>query len=142
MASSDLIDIAKRAGAQADEIDRKSAWAYMQAWREIFCSPVHDATGVWVSHDGHGWHTFRNGFFRHLKGSKAILAYAEQDFGNVLAIPEDDHTTAIRYASQSPLDFSGLQLDVYVGPPTFAWTMAFPHGSPEQGPYFSQADWR
>ena len=140
--SSNLIDVAKRAGVQIEMIDRKNAWAHMQAWCEIFCAPVSDATGVWVSHNGHGWHTFSSGFFRCLKGGKAILAYAEQDFEDVLAIPEDDHTIAIRYALQSPLDFSGLHLDVYVGPPGFAWTMVFPHGSPEQGPYFSQADWR
>jgi hypothetical protein len=142
MASSDLIDIAKRAGARVEQIDRKNAWALMQAWRETYCAPVHEVTGKWVHNEGHGWHTFSNGFFRCLNGQKAILAYAQQRFEDVLAIPEDDHTIAIRYVSQSPVDFSGLQLDVYVGPPDFAWTIVFPHGSPDQGPYFSQADWR
>jgi hypothetical protein len=135
----DLVEIATAAGAVATEISRKEGWALLQTWREIYCAP---ATGKWVNAGRHGWHTFSGGFFRCLRGYRALDEYNAQDAAALLVLPEDDHCAAIRCASSSPVDFSGLYLDVYIAPDSFEWTMVFTHEHPMYGPYFSRAMWR
>ncbi len=54
----DLVEVAVSAGASATEIPRNEGWALLQSWREIYCAPVHAATGKWISGGGPSWHTF------------------------------------------------------------------------------------
>ena len=44
-----LGEVAAAAGAVVTEIPRKQGWTLLQAWREIYCAPVYEATGKWVS---------------------------------------------------------------------------------------------
>jgi len=136
----DLIEVATAAGATAFEIPRKEGWALLQAWREIYCAPVHEATGKWVC-AGFGWHAFSNGFFPSVRGHRALEAYNRQDSADLLVLPEGDHCSAIRCTSSAPLDFSNLYIDVYVAPSSYEWTMVFTHEHPMYGPYFSWAKW-
>jgi hypothetical protein len=138
----DLVEVATAAGATATEIPRNEGWALLQAWREIYCAPVHEATGKWVYAGGHGWHTFSNGFFPCVRGHRALDEYHAQNSADLLVLPEDDHCSAIRCTSSSPVDFSGLCLDVYIAPSSYEWTMVFTHDHPTYGPYFSRAEWR
>ena len=134
----DLVEVAVSAGASATEIPRKEGWALLQSWREIYCAPVHAATGKWISGGGPSWHTFSQGPYPSLRGKPAWRKYEAQESVELLVLPEADHVAAIRCASPFPLDFSGLCLDVYVGPPSFAWTMVFTHEHPDYGPYFAR----
>jgi len=134
----DLVALAVAAGASATEIPRKEGWALLQSWREIYCAPVHAATGRWTPGGGPSWHTFSQGSYPSLRGKPAWREYEAQESAELLVLPEEDHVTAIRCASPSPLDFSGLFIDVYVAPPSFAWTMVFTHEHPDYGPYFAR----
>jgi hypothetical protein len=133
-----LLDAATVAGAHVSEIPRKEAWRLLQAWREIYCAPMHSATGKWVIGNC-AWHTFSSGYYRCLQQSRAVTEYHAQSATDLLVLPEDDRETAIRCTSGKPVDFSGLG-DVYVAPGSFDWTMVFTHEHPEYGPYFARAN--
>lgn len=133
-----LVDAASVAGAHVSEIPRKEAWRLLQAWREIYCAPVHATTGKWTR-GGIGWHTFSGGDFPSLRGSRALEQYRIQESNGLLVLSEDDHKTAIRCTSSAPVDFSGMG-DVYIAPTSFAWTMVYTHEDPEYGPYFARSE--
>lgn len=144
MKNNRLLNIIHGAGASATEIPRKEGWALLQAWREVYCAPHHEATGQWVigGAGGYSWHTFSYEHFPCLEGRRALDAYAAQATSELLVLPERSNSTeALRYVSTSPIDFSGLLLDVFVAPANFEWTMVFTHEE-EFGPYFSRAEWR
>ena len=138
----DLVEIALAAGATATEISRKEGWDLLQAWREIYCAPVHDSTGKWAISGGPSWHTFSYGFFPCLRGSRALHEYSIKGPTDLLVLPEDDHIAAIRCKHSSPVNFSGLCIDVYVTLNSYDWTMVFTHEHPSYGPYFSKSEWR
>jgi hypothetical protein len=135
-----LADAATAAGAAITEIPRNEAWLLLQAWREIYCAPVREATGKWVR-GGLSWHTFSHDYFPSVRGRHALDQYHAQDSAGLLVLPESDHEIAIRCTSSSPVDFLGLN-DVYIAPSSFEWTMVFTHEHPEYGPYFAGAEWR
>jgi hypothetical protein len=132
-----LVDVATAAGATATEIPRKEAWRLFQAWCEVYCAPIHGATGKWAP-GGIAWATFSGGYFPSIRGRRALDQYHAQEPTELLVLAED---AAIRCTSNAPVDFSGFG-DVYVAPSSFEWTMAFTHEEPEYGPYFARADWR
>jgi hypothetical protein len=134
----DLAEVATAAGASATQIPRKKGWALLQAWREIYCAPVHVATGKWGTF---AWETFGAGFFPSVRAQRALDEYHAQDASDLLVLPDDNHVAAIHCTSISPVDFSGLALDVYIAPSSFEWTMVFTHEHPIYGPYFSRAKW-
>ena len=136
-----LGEVAAAAGAIITEIEQKKGWTLLQAWREIYCAPVHQATGKWILGSGHAWHTFSGGFFPSVKGERALSEYKLLPAADLLVLPEDDHTTAIRCTSRYPVNFSGLCVDVYIAPSSYEWTMVFTHEHPEYGPFFSRAEW-
>jgi len=113
----------------------------LQAWREIYGAPLHQATGKWVGATGFGWGTFSRGCFPCLRGHHALEEYRAQAGADLLVLPEDDRCQAIRFTSTSPVDFSELCLDVYVAPASLHWTMVFTHEGLNYGPYFSRAEW-
>jgi hypothetical protein len=131
-----LVDAATAAGARISEIPRKEAWRRLQAWREIYCAPIHSATGKWTL-AGIGWHAFSGGYFPSVRGHRALDQYRIQDSNGLLVLPEDDRETAIRCTSSAPVDFSGMG-DIYIAPESFAWTMVFTHEDPDYGPYFAR----
>ena len=138
--TTDLVEVATAAGASVTEIPRKEGWLLLQAWREVYCAPVREATGMWVR-GGLAWHTFSHNYFPSVRGRRAFDQYRAQVSSDLLVLPENDHYVAIRCTSSYPVDFSGLG-DVYVAPNSFEWTMAFTHEDPTYGPYFARADWR
>jgi hypothetical protein len=135
-----LVEVASAAGASATELPQKEGWLLLQAWREVYCAPVHEATGKWVR-GGLTWHTFSYGDFPSIRGRDALDQYHAQNSTDLLVLPESDHEAAIRCTSSSPVDFSGLG-DVYISPSSFEWTMVFTHEDPEYRPYFARAEWR
>ncbi len=138
----DLVEIAEAAGADAAPLPRKQGWALLQAWREIYCAPVQEATGKWCPGGGPAWHCFSAGYFPAIKGRRALADYAAQSSTDLLVLPDDDHLPSIRCSTPAALDFSGLCIDVYVAPRSYEWTMVFTHEAPDFGPYFSRAAWR
>lgn len=133
-----LIGAAAAAGAHVSKIPRKEAWRLLQAWREIYCAPIHAATGKWAR-GGIGWHTFSGDHFPSVRGQRALEQYRAQESNGLLVLPESDHETAIRCTSSAPVDFSGMG-DVYIAPTSFEWTMVFTHEDPDFGPYFARAE--
>lgn len=139
----EFLIILREAGASADEIPRKEAWALLQAWREIYCAPVHAATGRWVAGGGAqcSWHTFSYEYFPCLKGRKAIAEYGAQPGGDFLVLTEGPLDVALSCVGSTFPDFTGLVADVYVTPPSLEWTMVFTHEGEAFGPYFARAAW-
>ena len=133
-----LVDAAIAAGAHISEIPRQEAWRLLQAWREVYCAPIHAATGKWTR-GGFGWHTFSDGHFPSLRGRRALEQYSAQESNDLLVLPEDDHEKAIRCTSRVPVNFSEMG-DIYIAPSSFAWTMVFTHEDPEYGPYFARSE--
>ena len=122
---------------------RKEAWALLQAWREIYCAPVPTAAGIRIigGTGGYSWHTFSYDHFPHLTGRQALWEYFAQSASELLVLPERSSAAALCYSNDVPLDFSHLNLDLYVAPSDFAWTMVFTHEGELCGPYFSRAKW-
>ncbi len=141
MSRPELIERASESGANVSELSPQQGWRLLQSWREVYCRPVFEATGKWVYDKAHAWNTFSGEFFPCTKGHEAIEAYRVESSENLLVLPEDDHEVAFRCTSDSPVDFSGLLIDVYVSPDSFEWTMVFTHEHPLYGPYYSRADW-
>jgi hypothetical protein len=133
-----VADFARAAGASITEIPRKEGSALLQAWREVYCAPLHEATGKWSAANGSSWETFSGGFFPSVGRHRALRDYSEQSADDLLALPENDHDLAIRCTSSLPIDFSPLRQDIYVAPSSLAWTMAFTHEDPIYGPYFAR----
>ncbi|GAB4231341.1 MAG: hypothetical protein Tsb0032_37590 [Kiloniellaceae bacterium] len=139
----DILDIARTAGIVTEEIPRKEAWALLQGWREVYCAPVHIATGSWVigGAGGYSWHTFSHEYFPCLKGCRALAEYDRQQSSEFLVLPERSNDPALRCSGPALPDFSGLYRDLYVAPASFEWTMVFTHERELFGPYFSRAGW-
>ncbi len=142
-AKSDILEIFSAAGASAEEIPRNESWALMQTWREIYCAPVHAATGKWVigGAGGYSWHTFSYEYFPCLEGRRALAEYSAQPVGEIIVLTERCNDLAFRSTEADLPDFSDLYQDVYVAPSNFAWSMVFTHERDAFGPYFSRADW-
>jgi hypothetical protein len=136
-----LSEFANASGACFEYLSRKDSWRRMKYWRRIYCAPVYEVHGRWSIENGPSWHTFASGFVPCVKGDLARELYFSQPKVELLAIPEGSPQVAIRFTSEQPIDFSGLYLDLYVGPQSFEWTMVFTHEHPHYGPYFSQANW-
>ena len=140
---SDILETARAAEAAVEELPRKEAWDLLQAWREVYCAPVHAATGKWVIGGAGGctWHAFSHDYAPCLTGRQALARYAGQPAGTFLVLTERSNDAALRCEGPALPDFSDLRQDVYVAPPTFDWTMVFTHEGEALGPYFSRAEW-
>ncbi len=135
------MQIAEAAGGHATPLPQKEGWALLQAWHEVYCDPVREATGKWCPGGGPAWQCFSADYFPAVRGRRALGDYAAQSSTDLLVLPDDDHLLGIRCSSPAPLDFFGLCIDVYVAPCSYEWTMVFTHEDPDFGPYFSRAEW-
>lgn len=131
-----IADFAAESGAIVTELPQRRAWRLLQSWREIYCEPVRRATGKWVPLGSCAWHTFSHGFYPYLRGRRALIEYRKQIPTNLLALAESDAYSAISFSHTSPIDFSPLGIDVYIGPIGFEWTIVFTHER-GYGPYFA-----
>jgi hypothetical protein len=95
--------------------------------------------GVW--HRGkYEWHVFSFGDTFALALDSAREAYLAQPRSELVIIPNDKKYTGLRTA-MIPVPSLDGEADIYISPPSLAWTMAYTHEDGWCGPYFSRAEW-
>ncbi|NMO20006.1 DUF4275 family protein [Pyxidicoccus fallax] len=135
----DFVSALSRCGTFT-EVPRRERWRWMQEWRGVYASALHEATGEW-KHGRHDWHVFSFGYTHGLSGSKARHAYSLERPGSLLVIPESEALPAGRLDANLLPDLFSLNQDVHVFPPDLSWTMSFTHEmSAGIGPYFCRRE--
>jgi hypothetical protein len=106
-------------------------------WLEAYCGNVKRATGEWI-HLGYRWHAYSYSFERALVGDAARAAYQARAVTEFYAYFESDDLLFTCVSGPSP-DMDDFGDELYLFPPSLAWTMVFTH---EQGiglgPYFAE----
>ncbi|MEL6339155.1 MAG: hypothetical protein AAFQ65_04560 [Myxococcota bacterium] len=129
----------RAAGARVRELSLKQKWKLLQVWRERYCKPLHEQTGLWAGRSGHAWSSFNDSYFPATRGDAAMADYLEEDPATLLVLPDDENTLGFEINSSCIPTFENTFLDVYVVPPDMNWTMVFTHEHPEIGPFFARA---
>jgi hypothetical protein len=130
-----------RCGGRNEPIGRRERHNLLQAWREVYAAPYHDAKGRWKLSQFE-WHVFSFGYARALNGARAMAAYSDERSASLIVCPEDGRLPASKIIQGVLPEFREWRGDVYVWPIDLSWTMAFTHEeSIGLGPYFSRMEW-
>lgn len=140
--SDDYDKIMEGLGIELASLTERERWSLMQAWREVFAKPYHDAFGKWTRGD-YDWHVFSFEDTPCIYGDKATFEYLKQVVTMYYVIPEIHHHAAhydaYKCTGANLPTFELAHADIHVWPADLSWTMAFTHGG--HGPYFSRREW-
>ena len=125
----------------AAEISRQEKQQLQQQWRAIFAFNLRTQAGRRQSSD-RDWHVFSTKQATYRDGVTAVNFYLRTKVPDFFIVPEDDALPGLRCTGDTPPDLSSLQLDLYISPPDFTWTMVFTHEQPWHGPYFARREWQ
>lgn len=120
----------------------REAQAFQRSWQQVFSRNLHAATGAW-SLLKYEWHVFSYNHARHITGTAAAEAYAEQP-------PEKEYVVLASnlrcpgeaYVVRGRPELGAVARDFSVFPHSLAWTMAFTHEDGWIGPFFARAEWQ
>jgi hypothetical protein len=128
-----------RAQLKCRDLSLEETAAFRDAWRRVYARPLKRAHGVW--HRGkYDWHVFSFGDTFALALDNAREAYLAQPRSELVIIPNGKKYTGLRTA-MIPVPSLDGEADIYISPPSLAWTMAYTHEDGWCGPYFSRAEW-
>ena len=128
-----------RAQLKCLDMSSEDTVAFRDAWRRVYARPLKRRYGVW--HRGkYDWHVFSFGDTFALALNDARRAYLAQPRSELIILPNDTNHTGVRtgIVQVPPLDG---EADIYISPPSLAWTMVYTHEDGWCGPYFSRAEW-
>jgi hypothetical protein len=128
-------------GLAAAEISRQEKQQLQQQWRAVFAFSLRTYTGRRKSSD-RDWHVFSTKQTVCRTGATAVSLYLQTKIPDFFIVPEDDALPGVRCTGDTPPDLSSLQLDLYISPPDFTWTMVFTREQPWHGPYFARREWQ
>jgi hypothetical protein len=141
LSADEFTDRLQQLGIAAAEISRQEKQQLQQQWRATFAFSLRTQVARRKSSD-RDWHVFSTKQAVCREGAIAINLYSRVIASDFFIIPEDDALPGLRCTADAPPDLSPLQLDLYVSPPDFIWTMVFTHEQPWHGPYFAQREWQ
>lgn len=133
----DLHDHLTTAGFTVTPLRRSEFQQWFAAWCEAFLAEVRRRTGAYRYRNFH-WHAYSFDFVAAEDGDAALAAYTSQPDREVLVIPENWSRSGcgVRCRGDTLPTFAGHRDDLYVFPPSLAWSMAFTHEQPWLGPFF------
>jgi hypothetical protein len=141
LSADDFIDHVQQFGIAAAEISRQEKQQLQQQWRAAFAFNLRTQMARRQSSD-RDWRVFSTKQAVCREGAVAISLYSRVRVPDFFIVPEDEGLPGLRCTGDTPPDLSVLQLDLYVSPPDFTWTMVFTHEQPWHGPYFARREWQ
>lgn len=141
MLADEFISHVQQSGIAAAEINRQEKHQLQQQWRAAFAFSLKTQPGRRKS-SNRDWHVFSAKQAVCREGATALSLYSHIQVPDFFIVPEDDTVPGLRCTAEVPPDLSSLQLDLYISPPDFAWTMVFTHEQPWHGPYFARREWQ
>lgn len=141
MSAEEFISHIQQLGISAAEIGQQEKYQLRQQWRAAFANHLRTYLSRRKSGD-RDWHVFGTKQAVCRDGATALGLYARTQVPDIFILPEDDALPGLRCTGTIPPDLSSLQLDLYVSPPDFTWTMVFTHEQPWRGPYFARREWQ
>jgi hypothetical protein len=141
LSADEFIEHVQQLGIAAAEISRQEKQQLQQRWRAAFAFSLRTQMARRKSGD-RNWHVFSTKQAVCREGAMAVSLYSRATVADFFIVPEDDALPGLRCTGENPPDLSVLQLDLYISPPDFTWTMVFTHEQPWYGPYFARRDWQ
>ena len=137
----EFIEQVQQRGIAVAEIGRQEKQQLQQQWRAVFAFRLNTQPGRRTS-SHRDWHVFSTKQSVCRDHETALSLYSRATATDFFIIPEGEDLPGLRCTSATLPDLSSLQLDLYVSPPGFAWTMVFTHEPAWHGPYFARREWQ
>ncbi len=141
MSAEEFIDLIQQRGVAAAEIPRQEKQQLQQQWRAAFAFTLSLQSGRRTS-SHRDWHVFRTKQAVCRDRETALNLYTRTTSADFFIVPEAEDLPGLRCTSVTLPDLSSLQLDLYVSPPDFGWTMVFTYEHKWHGPYFARREWQ
>jgi hypothetical protein len=137
----EFIDLIQQRNITAAALSRQEKHQLQLQWRAAYAFTLSLQSGRRTSNH-RDWHIFRARQAVCRDRETALNLYTRLTATDFFIIPEAEDLPGLRCTSVALPDLSSLQLDLYISPPDFAWTMVFTHERKWHGPYFARRDWQ
>jgi len=141
LSADEFIDLIQQRDIAVAAIARQEKQQLQQQWRAAFAFTLSLQSGRRTSNH-RDWHIFRTKQAVCRDRETALSFYTRAVSTDFFIIPEAEELPGLRCTSVTLPDLSSLQLDLYISPLDFAWTMVFTHEPTWHGPYFARREWQ
>lgn len=124
----------------AASVPRAEVHALQREWRRVFAHRVKTLTGKDV-YLGFDWHAFGYSLVYSLAGDEARSAFRAGVCESFYVLPHMDEYGGYRCHASTLPQFDRKNIDAYICPFDFGWTMVYTHEGDAFGPYFTRAEW-
>ena len=141
MSAEEFIDLIQQCGLAVAEITRQEKQQLQQQWRAVFAFTM-NAQRARRTPNYRDWQAFSAKQTMCRDRETALSLYTRITAADFFIIPEAEDLPGLRCTAVTLPDLSSLQLDLYVSPPDFVWTMVFTYDPAWHGPYFARREWQ
>jgi hypothetical protein len=135
-----LLALLELQGATAEVLPKEEVHALQKEWRRVFAPKVKKLTGENV-YLGFDWHAFSYSPVHSVEGDDARQAYQQESCTDFYVLPHMDECRGYKCQSNLLPQISRKNIDAYICPLDFKWTMVYTHEDDWCGPYFTRAEW-